>query len=374
MNFPKIRTVLLCLAALSLFCSCDEHSRSASDTKIGVILPLTGGAAALGKASLNGMQLAVEEYNERKKADEPKLSLVIEDDQAMPAKGISAFQKLVSSDHVKLILGPLPSGVTLAVAPLANKEGVVILSPGSSAPEVTQAGDYVFRNELSDELGAKKQAEQAFTRLKFRRLALLYVNNDYGVGTIRVFKKEFQRLGGEIVADEPFNPGTTDFRTSLTRIKSSNPDGMSIAFQDDIVNIIKQKAELGMSVPIYTTALFEDPGVLSKLGSLAEGVIYASYGTFDSDSKSGLQAEFARKYQAHFKETPTYFAALGYDAAGIMISALHSCGFDPAKVKEALYETRDYEGVSGRTSFDQNGDVDKPVTLKTVRGGRYVQY
>jgi branched-chain amino acid transport system substrate-binding protein len=171
-------------------------------------------------------------------------------------------------------LGPLTSGTTLAVAPIAEKNHVVILSPGASAPKITQAGDYIFRNELSEAYGARAQAELAFSRLNFKSVALLYINNEYGVGTVGVFRDSFSRLGGRIVADEAFDSGATDFRTALTRIKQANPDAIFVVFQDEIANIVRQRAELGISVPIYTTPVFEDPENLKTLGPLAEGIIY----------------------------------------------------------------------------------------------------
>jgi branched-chain amino acid transport system substrate-binding protein len=368
-------TVLLVGLLVLWYVRYRNRNENNTDTiQVGTILPLTGGAASLGKASLNGMQLAIDEFNNRAAAGRLRVTLAIEDDRAEPATGVSAFQKLLATQHIRLVLGPLTSGVTLAVAPLAERNRVVILSPGASAPPITSAGAYVFRNELSEAYGARSQAELASSRLNFKSVALLYVNNEYGVGTVRVFRERFEQLGGRIVADEAFNTGATDFRTALTKIKTTKPDAIFVVFQDDIVNIVQQRAELGLEMPIYTTPVFEDAANLKKLGSLAEGILYTYYGSFDPDANSGVTADFVKAYQTRFGEPPTYYAALGYDAGGIMVAALRDAQYDQTKVKDSLYKVQKYQGVTGETSFDQNGDVMKPVSLKVVRGGRFVHY
>lgn len=319
-----------------------EPNVKPGNLEIGVILPLTGGAAPLGKASLNAMQLAVEAYNQAKAGSDPSLNLVVEDDQAQPAKTVAAFQKLFTSRGIRLILGPLTSGGTLAIAPLAEKKHVVILSPGASAPTITHAGDYVFRNELSEAYGARVQADLAFSRLHFKSIALLYVNNEYGVGTVNIFRNHFKDIGGSIVADEAFMPGATDLRSQLAKIKARGPNAIFIVFQDEIGNILKQRAELGISALVFTTPVFEDPNNLKNLGTLAEGVVYTYYGSFDPETQTGAMADFVAAYKKRFGNAPTYYAALGYDAAHILIAALQSSNFEPTKVKDAIYHIKNW--------------------------------
>ena len=369
-----IAALVTLLAVVTFWLISTHTSKSKDEIRIGVLLPLTGGAASLGKAALHGMETAISEYNAKRNPSEPQIRLVVEDTKAAPAVGVSAFQKLLTSDKVCAVLGPLASGVTLAVAPLAERNQIVILSPGASAPSITYAGDYVFRNELSEEFGARMQARLAFEKLGFRSIALLYINNEYGVGTTKVFKEQFTELGGRILADEAFEPGTTDYRTLLTKIKSEHPDAMFVVYQDDIVNIIRQCKDLGISIPIFTTPVFENPENLTKLGALAEGVIYTFYGTFQNTATSGAAGEFVKAYRNRYGSPPTYYAALGYDAANLLIEALRSADFDTDLIKEHLYKIRNYPGVTGNTTVDENGDVSKPVSLKIVRGGRFVPY
>jgi branched-chain amino acid transport system substrate-binding protein len=351
-----------------------EGQGGAGDIQIGVMLPLSGGAASLGKACLNGIQLATDEFNAGGGGQTFHVRLVVEDDQVKPTVGVSVFQKLATVDKVKAVIGPLASGVALAIAPLAESNHVVILSPGASTPALTTAGDYIFRNELSEEYGARAQAELAIKPLGFKAMALLYVNNEYGVGTVKVFKDRYLQLGGKVVADEAFAQGATDFRTALTRIKAANPDAIFVVFNDEIVNIAKQKSELAVPGTIYTTAIVEDAAILGGLGALANGIVYAHYGTFDNTAPSDSGGDFVKKYSTKFGEPPSYFAALGYDAGAILLRALKDAGGNADGIKDALYKIQKFPGVTGETSFDKNGDVTKPVILKVIKQGRPALY
>ncbi len=300
--------------------------------------------------------------------------MIAEDDQATPAIAVSSFQKLINVDNVKLVLGPLTSSATLAVAPLAEENKIVILSPGASAPSITDAGDYVFRNELSDSFGGDKQANLAFNNLNFKKVAIVYINNDYGVGVQSVFKDKFTSLGGKIVASESFKQGNTDFKSILAKIAIQKPDAIFVVSHNEILNLLKQKKEIGLSIPVYTTPVFEDQKNIEKLGPLAEGVIYTFYGSFSLDGNNLNTNKFIESYKAKYETNPTYYSALGFDAANILTTALKSANYDENKVKDELYKIKDLDGVTGITSIDKNGDVMKPVTLKTVKNGKFSQY
>jgi len=362
------------LALFLAFVALSSCSRRGREIRVGVILPLSGGGASLGKSCLDGIQLAIDETNANKAETFPQIRLVIEDDELKPAVGVSAFQRLATVDKVDAVIGPLSSGVALAVAPLAENKHVVMLSPGASTPALSAAGEYVFRNELSEEYGAKAQALLALKPLGFKRIALLYPNNEYGVGTARVFRSEYQRLGGKIVGEETFEQGATDFRTALIRIKTAKPDAIFVVFQDEIVNIVKQKVQLGVPGVVYTTAVIEDTSILHSLGELANGIIYTHYGTFENSQSAGPVGLFVKNYASRFKEPPTYYSALGYDAGGIMAQALKNAGGNTSGLKDALHGIQNFPGVTGETSFDKNGDVTKPVVLKVIRNGNALPY
>ncbi len=341
--------------------------------KIGAILPLTGGASIYGESAKEGVDLAIEEMNNKGGINGRKIEIIYEDSKAEPKEGVSAINKLITVDKVPVIIGAMTSSVTLAVAPIAEENQVVLLSPGSSAPKITKAGDYIFRNEVSEEFGARKSAEFYYDA-GFKEIAILYINNDYGVSVKETTKKVYQEKGGKISTAEAFVQKTTDFRTSLQKIKNSKPQALLIVAHEEYPMIIRQMKEVGMELPILTTPVFESKELLNKLGELAEGVIYSCYSTFDLESQKEEVKQFLDNFRKKYSKDPSYYAALGYDAAYLLKIAIEKGGYHSDGIKNALYTIEDYPGVSGITSFDENGDVIKPVILKTVKNGKFVVY
>jgi len=352
--------------------SCNQNN---NDTiKIGVILPLTGMGAEIGSLSNKSIQLAFKSYNDSRNSNEPRIKIISEDNRLDPKVSISAFQKLVNLDDVKVIIGPISSNATLAIAPLANKNKITIISTGASSNKITNAGDYIFRVELSDKYGGKKQAEIAYDKLKYRKMACVYVNNDYGKGLVSVFNKEFISLGGKIILDEGFEQGSTDFRTILTKIKSLKIDAIFFVFNTEIIQFVKQKYELNIKTKIFTTPVFENQRYLNALGVLANGINFVYYGTYNKNSNDSIVQNFIYRFKKNYNTEPDYYAALAFDASNVIIKALKNINFNMNKFNNELYKIKNFHGITGNISFDKNGDVKKPVILKTVRNGKFVKY
>jgi len=352
------------------FSGCAKKER---EIKIGVITPLTGGSAKYGEDIKRGYDLAVEEINEKGGIKGSKIGLIYEDSEGKPEKAVAAAQKLIQRDKVIAILGALWSSPTLAVAPIAEKSKVVLLSSGSSSPKVTDAGDYIFRNEISEAYGAEESAKLYFNA-GFKKIAIIYVNNDYGIGVRDVTKEIYRQLGGVVTASEAFEQDEKDFRTQLLKIKKTNPDAILIVSYKEAILILRQMKELGIKKQVLGTPLFEDPEIIEKAGDVAEGAIYSYYGTFDPKSEEARIKEFMEKFRKEYGVDPEYYAPIGYDAIKIFQLAIEKGGLKPEQIKNALYQIKDFAGLSGTTSFDENGDVIKPVILKTVREGKFVRY
>ena len=365
--------IVIVLAAFAGACL-DKQPTESEEIKIGAILPLTGEAAKYGEDAKLGIDLAVEEINAAGGIKGKKIQVVYEDSQAAPSQGVAAIQKLVTVDKVPVIIGAMASSVTLAIAPIAEENKVVLLSPASTAPQITEAGDYIFRNEVSDAYGGKAQAELTWDELGIRNVAILYINNDYGVGTIDTFKKNFESYGGNITAIEVFEQGATDFRTQLTKIKDSNPDAIFLVGYKEVILILKQAKELGIETQILSSTMFEDPEILEKVGDLAEGVIYVYYGGFDPESDEEQVETFISDLAEKYGREPGHYTAESYDAMKLISVAIEKGGYNSEEIKNALYDIKDYQGLAGSISFDENGDVIKLVTLKTVKDGKFVKY
>ncbi len=369
-----LRTGFLIFLVFAFFLNLIQCKRDVKEINVGVIMPLTGGAAVYGVPSLNAIRLAIEKFENGSTQKDVKIKLITEDSQANPAMGVTAIKKLIDVNRVKVIIGPLVSGVTLAVAPIAEKNKIILLSPSSSAPAITNAGDYIFRTELSDFQGGIAQADIAIEKLGFKKLACVYINNDYGASLFDVFKKRFEEKGGEILFKEGFLQGETNFKTILSKIASINIDAIFVISHDEILNFVRQKLELGINLPIYTTPVFEDQRNLEKLGTLANGIIYTYYGEFDSNSDKALIKDFITAYKSKYGELPTYYAALAYDATNILLDALEKNNFNLKNLRDVISETKDFAGVTGKMSFDKNGDILKTVSLKIVKNINFSFY
>lgn len=361
-------TILLVSMVLTLACSKKEK-----EIKIGVITPLTGGSAKYGEDIKRGYDLAVEKINEEGCIEGRKIRLIYEDSEGKPEKAVASAQKLIQRDKVIAILGALWSSPTLAVAPIVEKNKVILLSSGSSSPKITDAGDYIFRNEISEAYGAKESAKLYFNA-GFKKVAIIYVNNDYGIGVRDVTKEVYKQLGSVVTASEAFEQDEKDFRTQLLKIKETNPNAILIVSYKEAILILKQMKEMGITKQVLGTPLFEDPEIIEKAGDVAESAIYSYYGTFDPKSEKARIKEFIKKFIEKYGVDPEYYAPIGYDAVKILALAIEKGGFKPEQIKNELYQIKDFPGLSGTTSFDENGDVIKPVILKTVKKGQFVRF
>src|SRR6266850_2020278 len=307
-----------CLMVFALAFSSCRNGRQ-STFKIGAILPLSGQPAQYGKWIQEGLELAKEEINVKGGINGRPLEIIYEDDQANPKLAASAMQKLANVDKVPVVFGSWSSSSVLAQAPIAEASHVIIMAEAVS-PKIRDAGDYTFRIQPDGSLYMKALAPYAYDDLKLRKIATLYVNNDFGVDLAAVFKREFTALGGSIVSENGFQQGQTDLRTQITLAAQSKPDAIF--------------------VPAYT-----DPRV----------------------------QEYQKKYTQRFGHPSEGFAVLAYDGLKIIEGALTKCGNDTSCIKSYLYATHDYQGVTGTTSFDEKGDVVKPILIKTVQSGAFVR-
>jgi len=366
-----VGVVILIIASLAVLLVVNQAKKEPEEIKIGAILPLSGEGAKYGMATKRGIDLALQEINRKGGVHQRKIKIIYEDDRGDPKTGVSCINKLIQIDKVPCILGPIYSSVALAVAPIAERERIVLLSPAASTPALTKAGDYIFRNVLSDLYEASALAKFVYTHLGFRRIGILYINNDFGLGHKESFASKFEALGGKIVATESFEQDATDFRTQLTKLEKANPEAVFLVGYREMGRILRQSSELNTNLRFLSISMFEDPEILEIAGEAAEGVYY-SLQTFDPQSPEEIIKKFVLNFKSVYNKEPDIFAALGYDAMNLLAIALEKGGPYPEKVKDALYTIKDFPGVTGKTTFDQNGDVQKTVSIKKVENGHFI--
>jgi len=351
-----------------------QTKREPGEIKIGAILPLTGDIGIYGEKMKNGIDLPVEEINKSGGIKGKKLVVLYEDDQGDPKISVSAFRKLVTTEKVPVIVGGAISACALSVAPIADKEKVVLFSPAASSPKLTGISKYFFRNWPSDVYEGWVMGEFVTKHLKLHKLAILYVNNDWGVGLSKEFKKAFAKGGGSIVAEESFDQGATDFRTQLTKILKSNPQAIYvIGYVKELLVLLRQKEEMGIKIQLLSTYGFYDPQILKEVKEAAEGTIFTAP-MFDSKSPSRVVRTYVEKYKAKYGVEPDVWSAQAYDAVNIIVLALQKGAKTGSEIRDEIAKVKNFEGITGLTSFDENGDVVKPLRFMTVKNGHFVDY
>ncbi len=349
------------------------RSSGPGEITIGWIGPLSGEYASYGRMVKAGTEIAVDEVNARGGIGGRKLAVIYEDDQLEPKKGVAAFEKLVSVNSVPVVIQAAGSNVMLAEAPLAEKEKIVLISPTCTSPEITDAGDYVFRIAPSDTYQGKVIADIVRNKLACRSVAILHVNNDYGLGLKTVFAEELRRLGGAVVLDEGFDPSSRDFRTVLAKIRAAKPDALLLStLYQEAALILKQAAELGVTARFIGGDGCFAPELVDRAGSAAEGMLVVNM-HWDPASADPVVSRFVQEFVDRHGKKPEVYGALGYDCMMIVASAIEQGGDTSDAIRRRLCGTKDFSGVTGETSFDSNGDALKTYDLFEVRSGEFVR-
>lgn len=361
MHHHNILILLMVLASSFSFI----HASISEPTKIGVVLPLTGDAAFWGTNGRNGALLALEDLNKNGK----KFELIFEDSQCDPKTAVTAFQRLTKTRGIKYVVGDICSSCTLAMAPLAEKTKVVLVTPCSAAPQISNAGEFVFRTWSPMTVETKMSAKYAYETMKLRKIAILYVEIDFGEAARSDFRGEFERLGGTIVYEEAHSPSEVDLRSQLTRVRTSGADGIFLAshIADGIV-AVKQAREIGLTIPIIGTTGINSADFIKPLGQMSDGIVFG-------EQKDMVTADYKKRFSDAYRvEWPGHgsCAAVAYDALSLIAAAVDSVGEDTEKVRTWLDEVPDFKGVSGPITFDKNGDVYRAPQMFKIASGAIV--
>lgn len=322
--------------------------------KIGVIMPLSGDAAAYGEPVNNGVKLAAQELNAADGIGGRQIELIIEDGKCNGKDAATAAQKLVSVDKVKYIIGGVCSSEVLGYAPITNTAGVLTISPGATNPKVSEAGDFVFRTALND--GARGVLIADYALKIAKKPALINEKTDFAQGLKESFMARAGEVGLKIVANEDFASDIKDFRAVLTKIKQSGADLIFINTQAPagLVRIAQQARELGITAP-FVASEFNSPEVIAG-GKNTEGLVVVVAPELAAEGKAKSLVESYKTTYGKDISFPFYVAA-AYDDLHLIANAITNVGDDPIKVKDFLYGLKDYDGTIGKISFDKNGDM-----------------
>jgi branched-chain amino acid transport system substrate-binding protein len=341
-----------------------------SPITLGVLLPLTGDAASYGESENRAVQVAVEEINAAGGIAGREVQLILEDGKCDPQAGGTAAQKLVNVDKVKVIIGGACSGETLAAAEVAEPAKVILISPSASSPKVTEAGDFVFRTYPSDALAGRIAAKYAVEKLGAKTAAVVTELTDYSQGLREVFKSTFTELKGEIVTDETYTTGDTDFRTQVTKIKAAGPDVIYVVPQTLTpgVAILKQLREAGVKAQFMTAEVLLDRTAVKDNAQALESVIGVEPAV-DWEGNAKAKA-FRDAHRAKYDGAdPGSFSANAYDAVYLIAAAIEEVGLDTEAIRDFLYGVKDWPGAVGSLTMDSNGDPILGLNVRKIADG-----
>ena len=346
-------------------------STSTADIRVGLYAALSGDQAAFGNATLQGVRLAADEINSAGGILGRKIRLVVEDDRGRADEAASVVTKLITSDNVVAVIGENSSNQSLAAAPICQSNGVPMISPSSTNPNVTKRGDYIFRVCFTDPYQGKALAAFVRNNLKLTDAAILKDNkNDYSVGLAEFFGKEFTAIGGRIVGEQSYAGGDTEFRPQLTAIKQLKPQVLFVpGFYNDVGQIANQARELGLDAPMVGGDGWDSPVVIEIGGKAIENSYFSDH-YFVGDPRPLVQ-NFVKAINSRHGKNPEANAALGYDALKIFAAAVQRAGsVDRKAIRDQIAATKNYQGVSGEITMGPERDPIKPVAMIKIENGQ----
>lgn len=352
----------------------DSQAAIEGDTvKIGAYLPITGDAATFGEGTRTGMELAVARVNGEGGVLGKKIRILYEDTGGKTDQAAQSAQKLINQDKVLVLLGEVMSSNSLAVAPICQKAGVPMISPSSTNPRVTQVGDMIFRVCFTDEFQGEVIARFAAENLSARKAALLVdQSSDYSKGLAESFRETFTTRGGQVVAEEYYTQGDTDFSSVLNRLKGSTPDVLVVpGYYKEVGMIANQARQQGLDVPMLGGDGWDSPELTALGGAAIEGSYFSTH--YNAQSPDPQVVAFVKAFREKAGEDPDSLSAMGYDAVLVMADAIKRAGsFDRKAIRDALAQTRGFPGLTGSITIDENRDAAKPAVILQVKDGKLV--
>lgn len=356
-HITKILVVSIVLIIVILTMIIDTANKKAV---IGVILPLTGNLSKTGYEAKTSLEIAQDDF------DRDRVELVFQDDAFSPKESVSVFNRFTNNPSMVGIIGPLNGSSIESVRTLAVNSEMPIFTPYGAGNNV---GNYVYKNSVDGPTEAKEMAMVA-NRMGYRKLAIMYLNNDFGLTYLTSFKKAVMENGDELVAEESLLLTTNDFRTSILKIKLLKPDAVYLVHNSvSIAEIIKQASELDLKTIFLSQYAVESPELVRIAGKAVDGVIYTF--TINETNLSERQKGFIAEYIKRTGEAPTVIAFNIYDIYHLYLNAIDECGVVKKCINNYLSNINDFDGISGRFSIKDNKLL-RNLFLKTIKDGEFI--
>jgi branched-chain amino acid transport system substrate-binding protein len=353
----------------------------AETIRIAVASPFTGALAGYGDNVKAGVTLKVEEINAQGGINGKQIRVEWMDEQCEPREAATVAARIAQNRNIVGVVGHLCSSAHLAALPTYLRHGIPVVAPTTTAVSISEqskdrAGKtWAFRVVYRDDYQGEFLAQYVNEILELKNIAVFYENNDYGIGLKEAFVNKAQELGLNIVGQEAYVSGASDFNPQLTRLRGRNPDGLFISgYYPEGALIAGQAENLGMKVAKFGADGFDNADYISLAGSSANNTYLTV--PFLADAAEGEAQEFMQKFRERFNREVDWMSANAYDAAGILLEAIAQGGEDREKIREYIAGINSpenaYAGITGMTYFNDVGDTLKPAFVKMVKDGEFV--
>lgn len=354
--------------ALSASAFWAANASAADPIRIGYQLPLTGSTAQYGQDFKTAAEIALTRFNASGKLP-VKVEIVFEDSRSDTKEGVTIARKFADDPTIVAVLGDFTSGVSMAAAQVYKEAGVPQLSQTASHPDYTKISEWQFRN-ITTQAGEGPYNANWILSKGYKKVAVLSEQTDWGQTVVKYFSDELASKGGEVVDTEFFNRGLADFRSVITKIQRSKPDAIYLGlFYEDGANFLKQLKQLGYSVPLFSTSAIHNQKIIDLAGADAEG-LHLTTNFLPNDPRPEVKDFVAAWVKVRGAE-PGQFPAQAFDAVNIVLDAVVKTypNTTRASVRDALAATKDFPGVTGKTTFDANREPQKQLSKVSIVGG-----
>ena len=347
--------------------------------KFGLAMPLTGGQATYGNDQVKAAEWAVDEINKKGGINGKKLEMIVLDTQADPQVGIQAVNRMISVDKVAVFVTAW-SGVVKAVAPIANDNKVVELSVGANSPDISQLGDYVYTTFPLADVDIRAVANYSAKEMGKKKAAVLFINNETGIGSATVYRDTFTKAGGQVVAYEAYDQKATDFTGPLLKIRAANPEIIHLqGLVAESPQVIAQARQLGITVPITSYSGIYNQKLIEQLGAAAENVIATSLAPGVEDSP--LVKDYVDRWVKDVGRAPNGlpYTQYLYDSPALIAAVFTSMdkkGIAPTgeNFRKEMLAIKSFDlPLTGKVTFSEDHTVNKPVYLVEVKNGKWTK-
>ena len=347
--------------------------KKTDDIRIGAYLSLSGSDSTFGTDTRDGIDLALQEQNAAGGIKGKKVRVLYEDDKSTPQEASNKVRQLIDRDGVLALLGEVASSRSMAGGLIANSKKVPMVTPSSTAVEVTQGRDYVFRVCFTDDQQGDVAARFAWDTLKKKRVSVFYAAQDnYSSGLAKAFRESFKKAGGEIVADIGYQKGETNFTTYLNKLKEAKPELIFVPnYYNDMVQIARQAKQLDIPGSMFMGGDgWDSADLIEGAGAELEGAYFTNH--YAPDVPWPNSAAFVKGFKEKYKHEPSSLSAQGYDSAKLLFDAVgRATALTPEAIKVALADTKNFQGATGNLTIDKDHNANKPIVVVQVKSKKF---